>query len=65
MESGGIKDLVQVIRGRFTSSLELISYAEEILQVLEANAQPGLQEDQLEPPAGQEAPLQGEPLFRP
>ncbi|XP_006498170.2 serine/threonine kinase-like domain-containing protein STKLD1 isoform X1 [Mus musculus] len=65
MESGGIKDLVQVIRGRFTSSLELISYADEILQVLEANAQPGLQEDQLEPPAGQEAPLQGEPLFRP
>ncbi|XP_021011182.1 serine/threonine kinase-like domain-containing protein STKLD1 isoform X1 [Mus caroli] len=65
MESGGIKDLVQVIRGRFTSSLELISYADEILQVLEANAHPGLQEDQLEPPAGQEAPLQGEPLFRP
>ncbi|XP_021050668.1 serine/threonine kinase-like domain-containing protein STKLD1 [Mus pahari] len=65
MESGGIKDLVQVIRGRFTSSLELISYADEILQVLEANAQDGLQEDQLESPAGLEAPLQGDPLFRP
>ncbi|XP_031225318.1 serine/threonine kinase-like domain-containing protein STKLD1 isoform X3 [Mastomys coucha] len=70
LESGGIKDLVQVIRGRFTSSLELISYADEILQVLEATVQPSPQEDQLEPPAALEtpkvsSPMQRDPLFRP
>ncbi|XP_034349220.1 serine/threonine kinase-like domain-containing protein STKLD1 [Arvicanthis niloticus] len=56
MESGGIKDLVRVIRGRFTSSLELISYADEILQVLEATVYPSPQEDQLEPSAVREDP---------
>eukprot|EP00073_Rattus_norvegicus_P045164 XP_017447312.1 PREDICTED: serine/threonine kinase-like domain-containing protein STKLD1 isoform X2 [Rattus norvegicus] len=69
MMSGGIKDLVQVIRGRFTSSLELISYADEILQALEAATHPSPQEDQLEPPAMLEAskvsPLQADPLLRP
>ncbi|XP_041530432.1 serine/threonine kinase-like domain-containing protein STKLD1 isoform X2 [Microtus oregoni] len=38
LESGGIKDLVRIIRGRFTSSLELISYADTVLQALEAAA---------------------------
>ncbi|XP_051022283.1 serine/threonine kinase-like domain-containing protein STKLD1 [Acomys russatus] len=38
LESGGIKHLVQVIRERFTSSLELISYADVVLQALEAAA---------------------------
>ncbi|XP_004388763.1 serine/threonine kinase-like domain-containing protein STKLD1 [Trichechus manatus latirostris] len=34
--SNGITPLVQEIKGRFTSSLELVSYAEEVLQRLEA-----------------------------
>ncbi|KAL1785314.1 serine/threonine kinase-like domain-containing protein STKLD1 [Sigmodon hispidus] len=48
LESGGIKDLVQVIRGRFTSSLELIAYADMVLQALEAAADPNPQKQQLE-----------------
>ncbi|GAB1286126.1 Serine/threonine kinase-like domain-containing protein STKLD1 [Apodemus speciosus] len=70
MESGGIKDLVRVIRGRFTSSLELIAYADEILQVLEASGHAGPQEQQLEPPTAPAAPkasspLKANPLLRP
>uniref|UniRef100_A0A8C5K7F7 Serine/threonine kinase-like domain containing 1 n=1 Tax=Jaculus jaculus TaxID=51337 RepID=A0A8C5K7F7_JACJA len=38
LESSGISDLVQEIRERFTSSLELISYAEEVLKALQAAA---------------------------
>ncbi|CAH6788766.1 serine/threonine kinase-like domain-containing protein STKLD1 [Phodopus roborovskii] len=56
LESAGIKDLVHVIRGRFTSSLELISYADTVLQALEAAAHSTPQEKQLEPASEPKAP---------
>nr|XP_015842130.1 serine/threonine kinase-like domain-containing protein STKLD1 isoform X6 [Peromyscus maniculatus bairdii] len=68
LESGGIKDLVRVIRGRFTSSLELISYADIVLQALEAAAHPNPQEQQLEPASGPEAKVSSppqDPIFQP
>ncbi|XP_040601105.1 serine/threonine kinase-like domain-containing protein STKLD1 isoform X1 [Mesocricetus auratus] len=70
LESGGIKDLVRVIRGRFTSSLELISYADTVLQALEAAAHPKPQEKQLKPASEPEAPKdssphQEDPFFQP
>ncbi|XP_028714560.1 serine/threonine kinase-like domain-containing protein STKLD1 [Peromyscus leucopus] len=65
LESGGIKDLVRVIRGRFTSSLELISYADIVLQALEAAAHPNPQEQQLEPASGPEAKVSSPPIFQP
>ncbi|XP_036042046.1 serine/threonine kinase-like domain-containing protein STKLD1 isoform X2 [Onychomys torridus] len=68
LESGGIKDLVQVIRGRFTSSLELISYADIVLQALEAAAHPNPQEQQLEPASEPEAKVSAppqDPIFHP
>ncbi|XP_075841649.1 serine/threonine kinase-like domain-containing protein STKLD1 isoform X3 [Microtus pennsylvanicus] len=70
LESGGIKDLVQIIRGRFTSSLELISYADTVLQALEAAAHSNPQKQQLEPASEPEAPKvssppQKDPIFRP
>ncbi|XP_048970336.1 serine/threonine kinase-like domain-containing protein STKLD1 isoform X8 [Canis lupus dingo] len=39
--SNGIQPLVQEIKERFTSSLELVSYAETVLLSLEANTPPG------------------------
>ncbi|CAK7290614.1 Serine/threonine kinase-like domain-containing protein STKLD1 [Vulpes lagopus] len=39
--SNGIQPLVQEIKERFTSSLELVSYAETVLLSLEANMPPG------------------------
>ncbi|XP_077707458.1 serine/threonine kinase-like domain-containing protein STKLD1 [Canis aureus] len=39
--SNGIQPLVQAIKERFTSSLELVSYAETVLLSLEANTPPG------------------------
>ncbi|KAM7316717.1 hypothetical protein ACRRTK_024448 [Alexandromys fortis] len=70
LESAGIKDLVQIIRGRFTSSLELISYADTVLQALEAAACSNPQKQQLEPASEPEAPKvssppQKDPIFRP
>ncbi|XP_038193376.1 serine/threonine kinase-like domain-containing protein STKLD1 [Arvicola amphibius] len=70
LESGGIKDLVRTIRGRFTSSLELISYADTVLQALEAAACPNPQKQQFEPASEPEAPKvssppQKDPIFRP
>ncbi|XP_057611029.1 serine/threonine kinase-like domain-containing protein STKLD1 isoform X2 [Chionomys nivalis] len=70
LESGGIKDLVRIIRGRFTSSLELISYADTVLQALEAAARSNPQKQQLEPASEPEAPKvssppQKDPIFRP
>ncbi|XP_027278536.1 serine/threonine kinase-like domain-containing protein STKLD1 isoform X2 [Cricetulus griseus] len=69
LESAGIKDLVRVIRGRFTSSLELISYADTVLQALEAAACSRPQEKQLEPASELEAPKvsfphQEDPIFQ-
>ncbi|OBS81645.1 hypothetical protein A6R68_20192, partial [Neotoma lepida] len=61
LESAGIKDLVRVIRGRFTSSLELISYADIVLQALEAAACLNPQEQQLEPASEPEAPKVSSP----
>ncbi|XP_059115837.1 serine/threonine kinase-like domain-containing protein STKLD1 isoform X1 [Peromyscus eremicus] len=68
LESGGIKDLVRVIRGRFTSSLELISYADTVLQALEAAAHPNPLEQQLEPASEPEAKVSSppqDPIFQP
>ncbi|XP_027622418.1 serine/threonine kinase-like domain-containing protein STKLD1 isoform X5 [Tupaia chinensis] len=42
--SQGIRSLVQDIRGRFTSSVELVSYAEKVLLRLEAATPPSPQE---------------------
>ncbi|KAK7802366.1 hypothetical protein U0070_018116 [Myodes glareolus] len=61
LESGGIKDIVRTIRGRFTSSLELISYADTVLQALEAAARPNPQKQQLEPASEPEAPKVSSP----
>ncbi|KAL6085452.1 hypothetical protein STEG23_004654 [Scotinomys teguina] len=70
LESAGIKDLVQVIRGRFTSSLELVSYADTVLQALEAAAHSNPQKQRLEPASESEAlnvssPPQENPIFQP
>ncbi|XP_047380357.1 serine/threonine kinase-like domain-containing protein STKLD1 isoform X7 [Sciurus carolinensis] len=46
LESNGIRALVQEIQGRFTSSLELVSYAEKVFLSLEA-ALPSPQEREL------------------
>ncbi|XP_060245708.1 serine/threonine kinase-like domain-containing protein STKLD1 isoform X4 [Meriones unguiculatus] len=68
LESAGIKDLLRVIVERFTSSLELISYADLVLQALEAAAPPSPEEElkpDEEPESSEVSPqLQEDPIFQ-
>uniref|UniRef100_A0A8C0WX58 Protein kinase domain-containing protein n=1 Tax=Castor canadensis TaxID=51338 RepID=A0A8C0WX58_CASCN len=68
LESGGIRELVQEMLGRFTSSLELISYAKQVLLRLEAAALEEEGKQLASATAGAEVPkdlLQGGPLSQP
>uniref|UniRef100_I3MWG2 Serine/threonine kinase-like domain-containing protein STKLD1 n=1 Tax=Ictidomys tridecemlineatus TaxID=43179 RepID=I3MWG2_ICTTR len=57
LESSGIRALVREIQGRFTSSLELVSYAEKVSLSLEAALHSSQERKLLGAAVGEEAPL--------
>uniref|UniRef100_A0A8C6W2U2 Serine/threonine kinase-like domain-containing protein STKLD1 n=1 Tax=Nannospalax galili TaxID=1026970 RepID=A0A8C6W2U2_NANGA len=70
LESSGIKALVQEVQGRFTSSLDLVSYSEVVLRALEAATPSSSKEQQQlelaaeEPEDPKVSPLQEEPVSK-